>query len=317
MLSQYERIRPGFSVRDVGRRIRLAPNAVSCEGYLDGRASPSADAMPDDAYSAAIKPRCRVCPAAPGSPLQIVVDVTNLSSRPWPQSGIALSARIVRTSDGAELSGFDSRFPIGAEFSPRQSRQYVIQMKAPPTAGQYRLEVDLVQEMVAWFSSKHTKRGELLITLQGPGAQSSAARPAPAAAAAPPTGGIVYDCRTGTLSPSLVSGFHAPESWGMWSSADPAEVRFASTLKGPLRLTLVARALVKDRNRELRVTLGGETRTVRLGLDLTAHVLRFDARSGGDRIVFRGARPTAGSSLGIADPRPMGFALARIEIVKE
>ena len=124
------------------------------------------DPLPDDAYSALIAPKCLVCPTAPNSALSVQVTVTDLSDRPWPQEGISLSARFVRVSDGTELSGFDNRFPIGTDFAPHESKQYVIKLTAPAQPGDYRLEVDLVQELITWFSNKGTKRGELAIRVE-------------------------------------------------------------------------------------------------------------------------------------------------------
>ena len=70
---------------------------------------------------------------------------------------------LFRSGDGVALSGFDNRFPLGTGFAPHESRQYVIELKSPAPQGDYRLEFDLVQELVTWFSNKGTKRGELSI----------------------------------------------------------------------------------------------------------------------------------------------------------
>jgi hypothetical protein len=220
----------------------------------------------------------------------------------------------VRTDDGVALGGFDNRFPIGTDFKPHQSKQYIIEMKAPSQPGQYRLDFDLVQEMVAWFSSRHSRRGELPVTVNGSESLSSTRVAAPILAATPGATGAIYDFRAGSFDPSMVSGFHPAEAWGMWSNADPAEVRFRAPVNGVRSLTLVARAVVKDKNNVLRVTLGGETQRVTLDAGLSTYVLHFKLSSGADRVVFRGVRPTPGTAFGIPDPRPMGFALARIEL---
>ena len=123
--------------------------------------------LADDAYSAVIVPKCIVCTVVPRRPLRVQVTITNVSARLWPQEGIALSTRFVRVSDGAALSGFNNRFSIGSDIAPHQSRQYTVTLESPAAAGDYRLEVDLVHEMVTWFSNKHTKRGELPIHIDG------------------------------------------------------------------------------------------------------------------------------------------------------
>jgi hypothetical protein len=216
MLRDYAKLLPMFSTRDLARRVRIAPGAVSCGGYYDAQASRSAGPLPDDAYAAAIAPQCLVCPATPGSLLKVLVNVTNLSRHSWPQEGIALSARFVRTNDGAALSGFDNRVYIGTDFSPHQSKQYILEMKAPAWAGQYRLEIDMVQDMVTWFSDKHTKRGELPVSMNGPDAPGSAGCAPPS----PATPRAAAD-RTGAFDLSGVAGFHAAEGRDQWSSAIP------------------------------------------------------------------------------------------------
>lgn len=314
MLRDYERSIPGFSTHHIAGRIRVAPGLISCDGHLDSKASKSAGPLPDDAFRAGISARCLECPTAPGSALKILVDVGNLSQRLWPQDGIFLSARFVKASDGTPLSGFDTRFPVGTDFRPHQSKQFIIDMTAPATRGRFRLEVDLVQESVAWFSARHTKRGELMILLGDSTAADSDSSRSSTPAISPGGRGAVFEYKAGMFDRTLVSGFHDPESWGMWSKADPAEVRFPAPWKGPVRLTLVAYSLAQSPNRVLAVTIGSETHTVSLGEQLTTYTIDFTAASGADRVVFGGARPIPGAELGISDQRRLGFALARIEI---
>ena len=219
----------------------------------------------------------------------------------------------MRGDDGVALGGFDNRFPIGTDFSPHQSKQYVIEMNAPTPPGQYYLEVDLVQEMVAWFSSKHTKRGELRIAVNGPDVSSarvaSSVSTAPAASA-----GVIYTFRAGAFDPFSVSGFHSAEPWGVWSNADPAVVKFPA-IKGPHAVTIVARSLVNDKNNVVRITFGAERQEITLGAEFRAQVLHFKLPSGAERLVFQGVQPTPATAFG--DPRPLGFALARIELKPE
>ena len=166
ILLDYQRTLPSFSAQQVASRLVVAPQEINCGNLLAGKRSKSTGPLPADAYAALIAPKCVACPTAPGSTLSVAIAVTNLSERSWPQDGISLSTRFVRTSDGGALSGFDNRFPIGTDFSPHESKQYVIKVKAPAEEGDYRMDVDLVQELVAWFSNKGTKRGELAIRVR-------------------------------------------------------------------------------------------------------------------------------------------------------
>lgn len=137
-------------------------NAVGRASLLQFR-NRGPESLADDAYSALIVPKCLVCPTAPSSALSVQITVANLSGRSWPEDGISLSTRFVRADDGTPLSGFDNRFPIGTDFSPHECKMYVVKLRSPAHEGDYRLEVDLVQELVTWFSAKGTKRGVLSI----------------------------------------------------------------------------------------------------------------------------------------------------------
>jgi protein tyrosine phosphatase (PTP) superfamily phosphohydrolase (DUF442 family) len=108
--------------------------------------------------------------AARGSEIPLRVRVTNLSHVPWtltsrPDKGIRAGARIIGPFDaepGDALAQF--RKPNGpardlgraglenATLAPGSSREFELVVRAPEAAGLYVVQVDMVDEMVHWFS---------------------------------------------------------------------------------------------------------------------------------------------------------------------
>jgi hypothetical protein len=57
-------------------------------------------------------------------------------------------------SDGSLLTNMDGRHGIGKDLKPGEETEVPLQITAPKDPGDYILEVDLVQEQVAWFHDK-------------------------------------------------------------------------------------------------------------------------------------------------------------------
>jgi hypothetical protein len=57
-------------------------------------------------------------------------------------------------SDGSLLTNMDGRYGIGKDLKPGEETEVPLQVTAPKDTGDYTLEIDLVQEQVAWFSDK-------------------------------------------------------------------------------------------------------------------------------------------------------------------
>jgi hypothetical protein len=100
---------------------------------------------------------------------EVNVQVKNLSDATWPAVGessgrhaVTLHARWLKT-DGTLVSEGDSssRFPYDLE--PGDTGGVTLKITAPQFRGQYLLELDVVQEQVAWFGSKgsQTLRAEV------------------------------------------------------------------------------------------------------------------------------------------------------------
>lgn len=86
----------------------------------------------------------------------VAVEVANAGTRPWSSQGrcpIRLGCHWADTA--GHIVRFEGpRAAFALPLSPGQSARVEVSIEAPDSPGTYRLELDLVQENVAWFSSK-------------------------------------------------------------------------------------------------------------------------------------------------------------------
>jgi hypothetical protein len=57
-------------------------------------------------------------------------------------------------ADGELLTNMDGRYGISKDLAPGEEAEVPLGITAPKNPGDYILEIDLVQEGVAWFSDK-------------------------------------------------------------------------------------------------------------------------------------------------------------------
>jgi len=76
-----------------------------------------------------------------------------VNTRPDNKFYIAAADRWLK-ADGSLLTNMDGRYGIGKDLKPGEETEVTLQITAPKEPGDYTLEIDLVQEGVAWFSDK-------------------------------------------------------------------------------------------------------------------------------------------------------------------
>ena len=67
--------------------------------------------------------------------------------------------------DGALVTNMDGRYGISANLKPGEETEIPLQVTAPKEPGDYLLEVDLLQEQVAWFSDKGSTTTRAKVTV--------------------------------------------------------------------------------------------------------------------------------------------------------
>jgi hypothetical protein len=68
-------------------------------------------------------------------------------------------------SDGTLLTNMDGRYGVGKDLKPGEEIEVPLVITAPKDPGEYTLEVDVLQEQVAWFSDKGSPTAKAKITV--------------------------------------------------------------------------------------------------------------------------------------------------------
>lgn len=68
-------------------------------------------------------------------------------------------------ADGGLLTSMDGRYGLGKDLAPGEEIEVPLVITAPKEPGEYTLEVDVVQEQVAWFSDKGSPTAKAKITV--------------------------------------------------------------------------------------------------------------------------------------------------------
>lgn len=116
--------------------------------------------LPDSGFKANLTVANPPAKLAPGESVTLAVKVRNTSGATWPMTG--------RTGDGFfqvnlgnhwfDAAGrdvkIDNRIAMSRSLGPGEELDMAFPVKAPDKAGDYVLEVDMVQEGVAWFALK-------------------------------------------------------------------------------------------------------------------------------------------------------------------
>ena len=111
-------------------------------------------------YKATYDVNPKIIISLPGETKDLSVLVTNTSSEPWPNFGKLDGSEIVHLSyhivdhHGKMLRYDGNRVGFNRVVWPGESMLLSLPVQAPLTAGQYAVEISLVQEGVAWFDDK-------------------------------------------------------------------------------------------------------------------------------------------------------------------
>lgn len=125
--------------------------------------------LPETGFRTSIKINEAPAKTHPGDVVHISVAIKNLSSSVWHAGGVGLNT--IRLSYcWADLQNgearFDNRILLPQDIEPAASVDVPIAVKAPDLPGKYFLEVDAVQEGVAWFSQKGNVLGRRSVVVE-------------------------------------------------------------------------------------------------------------------------------------------------------
>lgn len=135
-----------------------------------------AAALPDNAFKAQIEIANAPAKLRVGEKVTIEVHVKNVSDATWYARGgdvnpspdnkffIAAGNRWMQ-QDGKLVTNMDGRYGLDKNLKPGESTTVPLQVTAPATPGEYSLEVDLIQEQVAWFSDKGSPTAKVKLSV--------------------------------------------------------------------------------------------------------------------------------------------------------
>jgi hypothetical protein len=116
--------------------------------------------MPDGGFRAKLTGYPATLHAFGGSQVSVPVSIQNVGECTWPSVGDREQKYVVQlgnhwlTPGGQTVVQDDGRQPLPYDLSPNAGIQTAITVTAPLSAGSYILELDMVQEAVAWFKHK-------------------------------------------------------------------------------------------------------------------------------------------------------------------
>ena len=141
------------------------------------QAQPNAPAaLPNTAFKAEISLVDPPAKLRAGQKETVRVKVKNASNEVWWARGAPVNTRpdnrfYIATgdrwlkADGSLVTDMDGRYGLGKDLRPGEETEVPLGITAPKDPGEYTLEVDLVQEQVAWFHEKGSPTAKVKITV--------------------------------------------------------------------------------------------------------------------------------------------------------
>jgi ubiquinone/menaquinone biosynthesis C-methylase UbiE len=183
-----QHMEPRYSARYVAEFIRiLAPGGlITFTLPTQRKGGAMAQALPNSGFRAQITPRALPAALQAGTPREVRVLVKNISDVTWPSLGgpdgkYQITLGYLWQSDaGVPIVDKNNKVRLQRDLAPGGEAELVLHLKAPDTAGHYFLELDMVQEQVAWFKTKGSTPARV-----GVDVTEAVERPEPAIASAP------------------------------------------------------------------------------------------------------------------------------------
>jgi|SRR5436190_3166817 len=157
-----------------GARVSTSNTRPAQKGTPAPPSEPSA--LPSSGFRAAINLVDPPAKLRVGQKETVRVKIKNNSDVMWWASGaptntrpdnkfyIAAGNRWLK-ADGGLLTDMDGRYGIGKNLAPGEEAEVPLAITAPQDPGEYFLEIDVVQEGVAWFSDKGSPTAKTKISV--------------------------------------------------------------------------------------------------------------------------------------------------------
>jgi hypothetical protein len=129
--------------------------------------------LPENGYKAKITLPDPPTKLRAGQKVVIQVKVQNASDVPWKVRGggadnkfyIAVGDRWLKAADESLVTNQDGRRGLDRNLKPSEETEVPLLITAPKEPGDYILDVDLVQEQVAWFHDKGSPTASVKVSV--------------------------------------------------------------------------------------------------------------------------------------------------------
>ena len=133
-------------------------------------------ALPNTAFKAEISLVDPPAKLRAGQKEIVRVKIKNASNEIWWARGAPVNTRSDNRfyiaagdrwlkADGSLMTDMDGRYGIGKDLKPGEETEVPLAITAPKDPGEYTLEVDLLQEQVAWFREKGSPTAKAKVTV--------------------------------------------------------------------------------------------------------------------------------------------------------
>lgn len=136
-----------------------------------------AAALPDNGFKAQLTLVAAPDRLRPGQKETVTVRVRNASDAQWYARGgeinthpdnrfyLAVGNRWLKAEGEELVTNMDGRYGLPKDLRPGEEVEVPLQITAPAVPGEYILDVDLIQEQVAWFRDKGSPTAQAKITV--------------------------------------------------------------------------------------------------------------------------------------------------------
>jgi ubiquinone/menaquinone biosynthesis C-methylase UbiE len=213
-----QHIPPDYSTRYIREFVRvLAPGGLAVFQAPSHLAPNLGRSAIDEMFAAQITVPTSQLSAAPGSPISIVATVKNTSAREWPAHDASKTRYPFRLGNhwltplGDMKQINDTRTELTDDLDPGEEVTLSLTVTAPTEPGDYLLELDMVQEHVAWFKDKGSTTCRIPVHVVAPSQQTSIAHPAEPKLPPPPFDATQPEMAMYLLSRRLITDLVAAE----------------------------------------------------------------------------------------------------------
>jgi len=162
-----QHMKPKYSKRYIKEFLRiLAPDGVLVF-QIPSELAHVGEALPDSAFKARISPHVSSLTVEAGGQTTVRATVKNVSDSTWHSLGTTFNGKHqvklgnFWLDDSGQLLADDGRTNLPKDLKPTEEIDLDLVINAPREPGDYIVELDMVQEMVAWFKDKGSETAEI------------------------------------------------------------------------------------------------------------------------------------------------------------